>query len=79
MHEFCTPVEVGDNTNNLQKLKEKNIGTFLYIVKNMVYMEYCTEYTVGEGKDYYMLLPQNIPTEYELLISKSAIERSPIQ
>lgn len=79
LHEFCTPVEVGDNTNNLQKLKEKNIGNFLYIVKNMVYMEYCTEYTVGEGKDYYMLLPQNIPTEYELLISKSAIERSPIQ
>lgn len=79
LREFCTPVEVGDSTNNLQNLKEKNIGNFLYIVKNMVWMEYCTEYTVGESKDYYILLPQNIPTEYELLIRKSAIERSPIQ
>lgn len=79
LREFCTPIELGDNTNNLQNLKEKNIGNFLYIVKNMVWMEYCTEYTVGESKDYYILLPKNIPTEYELLIRKSAIERSPIQ
>ncbi len=79
LREFCTPVESGDDTNNLQNLKEKNIGNFLYIVKNMVWMEYCTEYTVGESKNYYILMPQNIPTEYELLIHKSSIERSPIQ
>ncbi len=84
LREFCTPIGVGDNTNNLQGLKEKNIGNFLYIVKNMVWMEYCTDYTVGESVDFYALLPQNIPTEYklsehELLIDKSSIERSPIQ
>ncbi len=62
LNEFCTPVEAGDNTNNLQELKNKNIGNFLYIVKNMVWMEYCTEYTVGESKNYYILMPQNIPT-----------------
>ena len=77
--EFCTPVEVGDKTNNLQKLKEKNIGNFLYIVKNMVYMEYCTEYTVGESEDIYLLFPKNIPTEYQLLISKNSVERAPMQ
>ena len=79
LREFCTPVEVGDKTKNLQRLKDKNIGNFLYIVKNMVYMEYCTEYTVGESKGYYLLLPQNMPTEYELLISKNAIELSPVK
>lgn len=78
MREFCTPVEVGDKTNNLQKLKEKHIGDFLYIIKNMVYMGYCTDYTVGESKNTYYLLPQNMPTEYELLISEDAVVNSPI-
>ncbi len=77
LNEFCTPVEVGDKTSNLRKLKNKNIGDFLYIVKNMVYMRYCTDYTAGESKDKYMLLPQNMPTEFKLLISKASIERSP--
>lgn len=76
--EFCTPVEVGDSTENLQNLKNKNIANFLYIVKNMVYMKYCSEYTVGETKAY-LLLPQNMPTESENLLSKSSIESSPIK
>lgn len=80
MCEFCTPVEVGDDTKNLQKLKEKNLGNFLYIVKNMVYMEYCTQYTVGESKEFYLLLPQNVPTnDYGLIISESSVIRSPIK
>lgn len=77
--EFCTPVEIGDKTNDLYGLKKKHLGDFLYIVKNMVYTEYCTEYTVGESKQLYMLLPRNIPTEYELLISKNSVECSPIK
>lgn len=79
LREFCTPVKVGEKAINLRKLKENNIDNFLYIAKNMVWMEYCTEYTVGESKDYYMLIPQNIPTEYDLLISKTSVERSPIK
>lgn len=80
MREFCTPVEIGDDTKNLQKLKEKNLGNFLYIVKNMVYMEYCTQYTVGESKEFYLLLPQNVPTnDYGLIISESSLHRSPIK
>ena len=77
LREFCTPVEAGDKTNNLQNLRQKHKGDFLYIVKNMVYMEYCTEYTVGETENTYLLLPENIPTDYEFLISRSAIEKSP--
>lgn len=78
LREYCSPVEVGDKTSNLKRLKEKHIGDFLYIVKNLAYTEYCTEYTVGESEKSYLLLPQNIPTEYELLISKNSIECSPI-
>lgn len=79
LNEFCTPVSVGDKTDDLQGVKEKNIGDFLYIVKNMVYMEYCTDYSVGETENTYLLLPQNIPTEYPLLISLSSIENSPVK
>ncbi|MBD5631762.1 MAG: hypothetical protein HDP34_00830 [Clostridia bacterium] len=79
LNEFCTPVEVGDKTSNLQGLKQKHIGDFLYIVKNMVYTEYCTEYTVGESKETYLLIPKNIPSEYQLKISKNSIECSPIK
>lgn len=78
MHDFCTPVIVGEKTNNLQKLKEKHIDDFLYIVKNMVYIVYCTKYTVRESENLYMLLPQNIPTTYEWIIGKNAVEKSPI-
>lgn len=79
MNEFCTPVEVGDKTKDLQALKEKNMGNFLYIVKNMVYTVYCTDYTVGESENTYLLLPKNIPTESTMLISKSAIDSSPVK
>ena len=78
LREFCTPVEAGDKTANLQKLKQKNIGDFLYIAKNMVYTQYCAQYTVGEAKEIYMLMPQNIPTKYELIIAKSSIDSSPL-
>lgn len=81
LREFCTPVEVGDKANDLQKLKEKHIGDFLYIAKNLVFMEYCTEYTVGESDSFYLLAPQNVPrnapTENVLMISKTAIENAP--
>ncbi len=76
--EFCTPVEEGDKTTNLQKLKKKHIDDFLYIVKNMVYMEYCAEYTVGET-EIYLLMPKNIPTDYKLLIGSKSVESSPVQ
>lgn len=79
LHDFCTPVEAGDKTNDLQKLKEKNIGDFLYIVKNMTYTAYCAEYTVGESKEKYYLLPQNMPAKNALLISSQAVNSSPLK
>lgn len=78
MREFCTPIHVGDNTHNLERLKEKYISDFLYIMKNMVYMQYCDSYTVGESETIYLLFPDNLDTNYELIVSLSACEKSPI-
>lgn len=78
MLEFCTPVEVGEKLKNLPKLKKKHIGDFLYIMKNMTYTEYCAEYTVGESETLYLLFPENLSTNYEFIISKASIEKSPL-
>lgn len=78
MREFCTPIQPGDNTDNLEQLKEKYIGDFLYIMKNMVYMEYCDKYTVGESETIYLLFPDNLDTDYEKIISLNACEKAPV-
>lgn len=76
--EFCRPVEVGDKLNNLQKLKQKHIGEFLYIMKNMVYMEYCDAYGVGEDNKIWLLFPENLNTEYEYIVGENSVIKSPI-
>lgn len=75
--EFCTPVKPKEKLANLQKSKEKHIGDFLYIVKNMAYLGYLDEYGTGESDVQYLLFPQNLPTKYECFISKEAVEKSP--
>ncbi|MGN0505129.1 MAG: transglutaminase domain-containing protein [Lachnospiraceae bacterium] len=77
MQEFCTPVHQGDNLHDLERLKEKYIADFLYIMKNMTYMQYCDNYTVGESDTIYLLFPENLNTDYETMISKEACEKSP--
>lgn len=84
MQEFCTPIAIGDKyaLDNLQKTKEKNIETFIYIMKNMAYMRYCSDYTVGEGESRLTLAPKNLELKENnkyLLISQSDIEKSPVQ
>lgn len=76
--EFCTPVVVGEKTKDVQKLKEKHIGDFLYIMKNMAYMEYKDNYTVGEDGTIYLLFPENLKTDYEYIISEDSVRRPPI-
>ena len=77
MQEFCTPVKPGDRLDDLEGLKEKYIGDFLYIMKNMVYMQYCHRFTVGESEVIYMLFPENLDTKYEMIISEESCERAP--
>ena len=78
MQEFCTPVFPNSKLDNLKELKDSSIANFLYIMKNMVYFEYMTEYTVGESENSYLLLPENFNEDFENMISKKAIEASPI-
>lgn len=76
--EFCTPVVVGEKTEDVQKLKKKHTGDFLYIMKNMVYMEYCDNYTVGESETIYLLFAENLNTNYEYIISENSVSRPPV-
>jgi len=76
--EFCTPIQPGDNAGNLERLRDKYIGDFLYIMKNMVYFEYCDTYSVGESDALYLLFPANLNTNYDKLISLNSCENSPV-
>lgn len=76
--EFCTPVSPNDNLSDLENSLKQNYENFLYIAKNMVYTEYCTENTVGETDELYALVPKAFTINNKfMLISKKAIEASP--
>ena len=75
--EFCTPVRAGEKLNNLSKLQNKHFGDFLYIMKNMTYMEYCADYGVGESNNIYLLFPKNLTTSYEHIISENSVMNAP--
>ena len=77
MQEFCTPVTVGEKLTDLERLKQKHIHEFLYIMKNMTYMQYCDTYTVGESEIIYLLFPENLDTDYIYFVSESAVTKSP--
>ena len=75
--EFCTPADANDGLNDLDKSLSNNFGSFLYIAKNMVWMQYCEENTVDESELMYLLFPENINTDYEYIISREAVEAGP--
>lgn len=75
---FCTPVSPDDKLSDLKKSLEYNYANFLYIAKNMVYMQYCTENTLGETDELYSLVPKAYTSDFQFtLISKQAVEASP--
>ena len=47
-------------------------------MKNMTYMQYCDHYTVGESDTIYLLFPENLDTDYELIISEEVCKRAPV-
>lgn len=77
MNKFCTPVMPGDSLDDLEHLKQEYIGEFIYIMKNMVYMEYLDVYTAGENGNIYLLFPENLGTDYELFIDEQAVLAPP--
>ena len=77
MREFCTPVTVGEETARPEALKRRHMGEFLYIMKNMTYMQYCSTYGVGESDQIYLLFPENLNTDYDKFISEAAVTATP--
>lgn len=77
--EFCTPVVPGESLNDLEALKDKHLSEFLYIMKNLTYTEYCSRYSVGEGKPMYLLFPKNLDTDYEYIISEESVVCPPTE
>lgn len=75
--EFCTPIEPGENQDNRNHLKNTHLADYLYIMKNLTYMEYCDSYSVGKAELLYLLFPENLKTNYEYLISEEAVNRPP--
>lgn len=76
-NEFCTPVLAGDKLSDPEGSLEKNLGNYLYIAKNMVYMYYLDRATVGESDRFYMLYPENLDSGYEWFISRKSVEAAP--
>ena len=77
LNEFCTPVYATESLSDPVALKEKHLGDFLYIMKNMVYLEYLDTYTVGENGNIYLLFPNNLETDYDKIISLASVEKAP--
>lgn len=76
--EFCTPVTPNDDCSNLKKTLDKNYSNYLYIAKNMVYIEYMINNTVGETSDICVLLPVAFTADEGVkIISREAVEKSP--
>ena len=64
LRQFCTPVMPCDALSAPQEVKQKNIGGFLYIMKNMAYIKYVLHNTVGENGSECMLCPKNYAPPY---------------
>lgn len=78
--EFCTPVAPDDDLKNLERSRERNYDNLLYIAKNMAYMYYCVENTVGESDEYFFLIPKAWEEDDNITcISREAIEKSPAE
>lgn len=75
--EFCTPVEAGDSLSDLQSLRKKHIGEFLYIIKNMACIQYCSINTVGEGRPIVNLSPVGFDAGNSPAVSLQSCERQP--
>ena len=76
--EFCTPIVPGEEHRSPEALRKAHADDFLYIMKNMVFFYWCDAQTVGETDTYYMLFPENTPTNHQPLISERCFVRSPV-
>ena len=74
--QFCTPINITDKQSDLKNVLDDNYDNFLYIAKNMVYLEYMVNNAAGES-DVYTLMPENLDKPYDFLISEKAVKSPP--
>ena len=69
----------GITCRNKAQFKERYLADSLYIMKNMVYMEYCDAYGIGESDTTYLLFPKNMDTTHEAIISRASCVAPPVK
>lgn len=79
LQQFCTPLSPGESTADPHALSDKHMGSFLYIMKNMVFMEYCPVYTAGETFPVYRLSPASLVSDNKPPVSLEACIQPPVQ
>lgn len=77
MQEFCTPIRTDERAVPLEQVREAHIADFLYLMKNLAYLEYSARYSVGEQGEIYLLFPKNLPSDYEKRVSLESCQRAP--
>lgn len=69
-----------DDISNLENSLNKTYDLYLYYLKNLDYMEYCTTMTVSESEYLFYLILENKAVEDEMvLISEKNVIDTPIK
>lgn len=79
LRQFCTPVSPGESTADPAILLDRHMGSFLYIMKNMVFMEYCPVYTAGETFPVHRLSPASLTSDNKPPVSLDVCLQPPVQ
>lgn len=79
LRQFCTPVSPGESMADPRALSDRHMGSFLYIMKNMAFMEYCPMYTAGETFPIHRLSPAALADDNKPPVSSEACMRPPVQ
>lgn len=78
---LCTPIHPGDTRTNYKQIREGNFWNVIYIAKNMAYLTYTMDNTVGYRGIVCALYPQSLEDSLENYypLSQYEVERSPIE
>ena len=86
MNEFCTPLDAGTyfdgkyrNVIDLEQIRDKDPGYFLYALKNLAWIRYCSTYSVGWTAASWALYPKGMEQLGEPPVSLESCERSPVR
>ena len=86
MNEFCTPLDAGTyfdgkyrDVIDLEQIRDKDPGYFLYVLKNLAWIRYCSTCSVGRASASCALVPKGMEQWGETPVSLESCERSPVR